>query len=108
MEHAKTLGRAQGAGLYNFATNCMILPPDDEIEEEDEEVITYLVAANTSLTKVELFDDIFQGYYDFLVVMPLPEFDVENMEEMADALKDYEDNSKDYAEGKYEIARQYH
>lgn len=91
---------------FVFVSNSLLIPPEDQIDPEDFKMF-FVEKGDTHKTKY-IFDEVFEGEFNHLRVIPLPDFNATDMKLLDDAITKYEANPELFEESMYEIASVYH
>ena len=91
-----------------FNQNTLLLPSSENIDTEVGEISMFFVQKGETLEREYIFEEIFEGEYDYLTVVLLPDFDPTDKELLNETIDYYEDNPEEFTENMYEIARTYH
>lgn len=91
---------------FEFASNSLLIPPEDQLDEENYKML--FVEKGENYKRNYIFEDVFEDEFEYLRVIPLPDFDAKDMELLDKAIDLFEDNPEQFEDSIYEIAKVYH
>jgi len=91
---------------FEFKTNSLLIPPAELLDPEDYKM--FFVEKGGSYERQYIFEEVFEGEFEYLRVIQLPDFDVEDMELLDKVIDDFETHPEQFEDCTYEIASVYH